>query len=177
MVQTKYVDLNGLSRFYEKFKEYVMSNFLLRKSYDLTDAQALDSDISTTGSITYDSAKGAFKVSGTVTITLDRTSSCNVIIDVKEAAAGGSITAYGTAYPSTTTIVVFNVQDASSIIFDVTGDYWLSSISIEESSIKIPTKVSDLENDKGFVDMDVNDETLVFSVRADVADETLSLTV
>lgn len=177
MAQTKYVDLNGLSHFYEKFKEYVMSNFLLRKTYDLTDAQALDSDISTTGSITYDSAKGAFKVSGTVTITLDRVSSCNVIIDVKEAPAGGSITAYGSTYPSTTTMVVFNVQDTPSVTFGVTGDYWLSSISIEESSIKIPTKVSELENDKGFVDMEVGDETLIFSVRADVSDETLQLTV
>ena len=69
------------------------------------------------------------------------------------------------------------MKDKSSVTFDVTGTYYVTSIAIEESSLKIPTKVSDLENDAGFVDMDVQDETLQFSVRAEVTDESLQLTV
>ena len=174
--ESKYIDLAGLTHFYEKFKEYVMANFLLRKTYDLSVDGSLDSKI--TGSITYDSVKKASSITGTITITLDRTTSCNVIIDVVEGTSGASISAYGSSYsPANGSTLCFNVKDVDSVTFDVTGTYYVTSIAIEESSLKIPTKVSDLENDAGFVNMDVQDETLQFSVRAEVTDESLQLTV
>lgn len=161
--QTKYIDLNGLSHFYDNFKEYVASNFLLRKSYDLTNAESLDGDLSVNGLMSYDSTKGSFKVSGTVTIALSRTTSCNVTIGIKDMPGGVSITAYGSSYISDSS-VYFNVKDVSEVSFTVNGECWLSSISIEESSTKIPDKVSELLNDRGYVISGMTGETLKLNI-------------
>ena len=161
MAETKYVDLIGLAHFYEKFKEYALDNFLLRKTYDLTEADTVDSDITSTGSIFFDSSKGALMLSGEVTITLDKETSCNVILSIKDVTEGTSISAYGETYsPAADGTVKFHVNDVSSVTININGDCWLSKIAIEESSIKIPDKVSELENDMEFVNAKVTNEKL-----------------
>ena len=161
MAETKYVDLTGLAHFYEKFKEYALDNFLLRKTYDLTEADTIDSDITSTGSIFFDSSKGALMLSGEVTVTLDRETSCNVILSIKDVTEGTSISAYGETYsPVAGSTVKFHVNDESSITINVNGDCWLSKLAIEESSIKIPDKLSELDNDMEFVNAKVANEKL-----------------
>ena len=161
MAETKYVDLIGLAHFYEKFKEYALDNFLLRKTYDLTEADTTDSAITSTGSIFFDSSKGALMLSGEVTITLDKETSCNVILSIKDVTEGTSISAYGETYsPTAGGTVKFHVNDVSSVTININGDSWLSKIAIEESSIKIPDKLSELENDMEFVNAKVTNEKL-----------------
>ena len=100
-------------------------------------------------------------ISGEVTITLDKETSCNVILSIKDVTEGTSISAYGESYsPAAGGTVKFHVNDVSSVTININGDCWLSKIAIEESSIKIPDKVSELENDMEFVNAKVTNEKL-----------------
>lgn len=159
MENQNYLDITGLSYYDGKLKEYIKQNFLLRKEYDCTSSAGVDSSIS--GSVSYDEEKGKWKFSGTVIVTLPREASVYGYIDVSEKSSGAEIIVGSTHYSNN--YLFFRTASSKTVTITFVGDFWLNYIKFEESTYKIPTKTSELENDSKFVAADVSGSTLIIN--------------
>ena len=154
----EYLDYTGLSHYDGKVKDYVLQNFLLRKSYDLTKENVIDADI-TVESKEWDSTEGKWRFNGDCIITLPRCSTVYIYINVAKKSDAATIEIGPTTY--STDYIFSRVEDSEYITITFNGNYWLNYIKIEELSFIVPTKTSELENDSKYVTADVSGDVLI----------------
>ena len=117
--------------------------------YDLSQ-EVLNDDISG-AELVYDPEKRAWKVFGEVRIAVPERSDYYLSIDLSQRLDEGSITVGGDVVPIRDKMT-FLLRDVEEVVFSVDIYIWVKAIAVQGfRPVIVPTKVSELENDLGFV--------------------------
>ena len=158
MDKKQFLDITGL----QNYDSQIKSELLLRKNYDLTKQSSKDANL--VGNITWDESKNCYSFEGTIKLYIPRTASLNVFLFINEFSSdAGTITIQDRSW-ITPLSCSYWIKDVEYFEFTCSEKTYIRRIIIEETSYKIPTKVSELENDKGYVSGTVTGETLTLSI-------------
>lgn len=133
------------------------------QSYDMTDAQLPD-NISGEG-LSYDEVQKMYRAFGEVRIKVPRRLDYYLGLSIGERFDEGEITICGESHGIGNNMTFF-IEDVDEIVFSVDIYIWLKSITVQAfKPEKIPTKVSELENDLQFVASEIVEENLILNIR------------
>ena len=134
--------------------------------YDLS--QEVLSDEISGEELVYDSEKRAWKVFGEVRIAVPERSDYYLSIALAQRFDEGNITVGGDVVPIIDNMT-FLLRDVEEVVFSVDIDVWIKAIAVQGfRPIILPTKVSELENDLGFVEGPVVVPTKVSELENDL---------
>ena len=129
------------------------------KQYDLQD-EALSEEISG-ADLVYDHVQKAWRVFGEVRIAVPRRFDYYLSITIAQRFDEGNITVGGEVKPISNNMT-FQLGNVDEIVFSVDVYIWVKAIAVQGfRPIIVPTKVSDLDNDLGFLAGAVEDEELI----------------
>ena len=134
--------------------------------YDLSQ-EVLSDDISG-AELVYDTEKRAWKVFGEVRIAVPERSDYYLSIDLAQRLDEGSITVGGDVVQISDNMT-FLLRNVDEVVFSVDSYIWVKAIAVQGfRPVIVPTKVSDLENDLGFVEGPVVVPTKVSELENDL---------
>ena len=129
------------------------------KQYDLQD-EALSEEISG-ADLVYDHVQKAWRVFGEVRIAVPRRFDYYLSITIAQRFDEGNITVGGEVKPISDNIT-FQLGNVDEVVFSVDVYVWVKTISVQGfRPIFVPTNVSQLENDLGFLAGAVEGEELI----------------
>lgn len=137
-----------------------------RKQYDLTTDNGNGNGEIICEDMVFDYTQLMYKVFGEVRIKVPRESSYYLNINVGQRFDEGEITIGETKYPIQDNMT-FVYEDVREIVFSTNIYLWIRTLTVQEyKQSKIPTKVSELENDLKFVAARIeNDDNLVIEIK------------
>lgn len=129
------------------------------KQYDLQD-EALSEDISG-ADLVYDHVQKAWRIFGEVRIAVPRRFDYYLSITIAQRFDEGNITVGGEVKPISNNMT-FQLGNVDEVVFSVDVYIWVKAIAVQGfRPIFVPTNVSDLNNDLGFLAGAVEGEELI----------------
>ena len=136
------------------------------KQYDLQD-EALSEEISG-ADLVYDHVQKAWRVFGEVRIAVPRRFDYYLSITIAQRFDEGNITVGGEVKPISDNMT-FQLGNVDEVVFSVDVYIWVKAIAVQGfRPIFVPTNVSDLNNDLGFLAGAVEGEELILGKDIDV---------
>lgn len=133
------------------------------KVYDMTNAQ-LSEDISGED-IEWDEAQGMHRAIGEVRIKMPRRFDYWLGLTIGQRFDEGEISVQGESHRIENNMTFF-LEDVEEIVFSVDVYVWIKSITVQTFKLnKVPTKLSELENDRNFVSVEIIGEKLTLNTK------------